>query len=344
MTKNRDDTDRTHMLRAVEVASLARTRSSPNPWVGCVLVPADGDLTFEGATEAPGGLHAEAAALLQAGRYAKGATAYVTLEPCSHRGRTPSCAEALINAGVRRVVAAVRDPDRRIRGRGFDLLRDAGIEVVVGVGETEVSTSLAPYLKHRQTGRPWVVLKLAATVDGRIAAPDGSSRWITGAEARKDAHRLRAESDAILVGAGTVRADDPELTTRDVDARDPLRVVLGVAARDARVQPALELSGDLGDVLDTLGAKDVLQLLVEGGAHVAYEFHRQGLVDRYVIYFAPALFGGSDSLSMFAGKGASDMSALWRGEFVGLKQLGSDLRIDLQPLVKRGVADVYRDC
>ena len=187
----------------------------------------------------------------------------------------------------------------------------------MGVGADEAAELLAPYLKHRRTGRPWVVLKLAATIDGRIAAPDGTARWLTGDAARADAHRLRAQSDAVLVGAGTVRADDPELTVRvePVPEHQPLRVVLGQAPDGARVHPALELSGEPGAVLDELGAKGVLQVLVEGGARVAHAFHRAGLVDRYVLYLAPALFGGDDAVPMFRGPGAPRCEDLWRGRW-----------------------------
>ena len=190
---------------------------------------------------------------------------------------------------------AVEDPDPNVDGAGVRALRAAGIDVEVGVGEHEVRAQLAPYLKHRITGRPYVVLKLAATLDGRTAAPDGTSQWITGEPARRDAHRLRAESDAVIVGAGTVRADDPALTVRHVEVRDPLRVVLGRAPETARVHPALEMEGDLPSVLDELGRQGVVQAMVEGGATVAAAFHRAGLVDRYVVYVAPALFGGDDA-------------------------------------------------
>jgi diaminohydroxyphosphoribosylaminopyrimidine deaminase/5-amino-6-(5-phosphoribosylamino)uracil reductase len=176
-----------------------------------------------------------------------------------------------------------------------------------------------------------VVLKLAASLDGRTAAPDRTSRWITGDVARADAHRLRAESDAVLVGAGTVRTDDPALTVRHVAGRDPLRVVLGQAPPGARVHPCVEMDGDLGDVLDDLGARDVLQLLVEGGAGVAGAFHRAGLVDRYVVYLAPVLFGGDDAPGLFSGAGAATMSDVWRGRITRVTPLGDDIRVDLQP-------------
>ncbi|MGH9125716.1 MAG: bifunctional diaminohydroxyphosphoribosylaminopyrimidine deaminase/5-amino-6-(5-phosphoribosylamino)uracil reductase RibD [Acidimicrobiales bacterium] len=331
--------DRAWMQEAVAVGASARGVASPNPWVGCVVVPDGEEPAAVGATEAPGGPHAEAVALSLAGASAEGATAYVTLEPCSHYGRTPPCADALIAAGVRRVVVGVVDPDPRVAGGGIERLRAEGVEVAVGVCAEQIGEQLAPYLKHRRTGRPWVVLKLASTLDGRTAAPDGTSQWITGPLARADAHRLRAESDAILVGAGTVRADDPALTVRLPSGspgadREPLRVVLGRIPEGARVQPALELSGDPGWVLDELGARDVVQLLVEGGARVAHDFHVQGLVDRYVVYLAPAFFGGDDGRALFAGPGAATIKGLWRGRIVSVAQLGEDVRIEVAPFAR----------
>jgi diaminohydroxyphosphoribosylaminopyrimidine deaminase/5-amino-6-(5-phosphoribosylamino)uracil reductase len=327
------DDDHRHMLRAVELAAGVRTTTSPNPWVGCVLVTATREV-FEGTTRPPGGPHAEAVALAAAaaaGADTRGATAYVTLEPCSHHGRTPPCAAALVDAAVARVVVGLRDPDPQVDGRGLARLREAGIQVAEGVAADVVAEQLAPFVTHRTTGRPRVVLKLAASLDGRTAAPDGSSRWITGEEARADAHRLRAESDAVLVGAGTVRADDPSLTVRHVEGPDPLRVVLGTAPAGARVHPCLEVEGDLGDVLDVLGARGVLQVLVEGGATVAGAFHRADLVDAYVLYLAPALFGGDDARGLFAGPGAATMADVWRGRIARVTPLGDDIRVDLHP-------------
>jgi diaminohydroxyphosphoribosylaminopyrimidine deaminase/5-amino-6-(5-phosphoribosylamino)uracil reductase len=326
------DEDQAMMGEALALAGSVRAQTSPNPWVGCVIVPEGDQPAALGATEPPGGPHAEAVALALAGASAAGAVAYVTLEPCSHHGRTPPCADALIAAGVRRVVVGLADPDPHVRGAGIQRLEDAGIEVTVGVCAEEVSEQLAPYLKHRTTGRPWVVLKLAASLDGRTAAPDGTSQWITGPLARADAHRLRAESDAILVGAGTVRADDPALTVRPaagIAGRQPLRVVLGAIPEGARVAPALSLTGDLGQVLDDLGARDVVQLLVEGGATVAHDFHRAGLVDRYVLYLAPVLFGGDDGRPVFSGPGAASIDDVWRGRVLSVEQLGPDLRVEL---------------
>jgi diaminohydroxyphosphoribosylaminopyrimidine deaminase/5-amino-6-(5-phosphoribosylamino)uracil reductase len=331
-----DATDRAMMAEAVAAGESVRTSTSPNPWVGAVVVPLGDGPAAVGATQPPGGPHAERVALELAGPSARGATVYVTLEPCAHHGRTPPCADALIEAGVGRVVVGIEDPDERVAGRGIARLRAAGIHVDVGVGAGEVAESLAPYLRHRRTGRPFVILKLAATIDGRTAAPDGSSRWITGPLARLDVQRLRAESDAIAVGAGTVRADDPALTVR-IDnqgappGRQPLRVVIGDAPPGARIHPAIEHKGPLVDLLDELGRRGVLQLLVEGGAHVAHAFHTEGLVDRYVIYVAPVILGGDDGLPLMAGAGVPAMAEAWRGRLLDVVRLGEDVRLDFGP-------------
>ncbi len=321
------------MRRALALADAVRPRPSPNPWVGCVIVCADAS-EVEGSTQKPGGDHAEAQALRRAraaGLDLRGAVAFTTLEPCSHHGRTPPCADALVEAGVGRVVVGVLDPDPHVCGRGVERLRAGGLEVVVGVLGGEVEHQLAAYLHHRRTGRPWVTLKLAATLDGRTAAPDGSSRWITGDEARADAHRERAEHDAVLVGAGTVRADDPKLTVRYAEGPEPLRVVLGSAPPTARIHPCLELSGDLGEVLGQLGGKGVLSVLVEGGATVARAFHSAGLVNRYLVYLAPALLGGDDGRPLFAGAGVPTIAEVWRGHIGSVGRLGADLRIEVLP-------------
>lgn len=318
------------MRRAIQVAASARCRTSPNPWVGCVIVTAQG--VFDGATEPPGGRHAEIVALdatAAAGIDGRGATLYTTLEPCSHQGRTGPCCEAIIAAGIGRVVSALEDPDPLVAGQGHARLTTAGVQVTVGAGADEVVEQLRPYLHHRRTGRPFVVLKLAATADGRTAAADGTSQWITSPEARQAVHQLRAESDAIVVGAGTVRADDPALTVRHLEGSDPRRVVLGHAPPGANVHPCLEWSGPLPDLLDRLGGEGVLQLMVEGGASVAHDFHAQGLVDRYVLHLAPALMGGDDGRAMFAGPGASTLAELWRGTFRHVERLGPDLVITL---------------
>ncbi|MGI8938479.1 MAG: bifunctional diaminohydroxyphosphoribosylaminopyrimidine deaminase/5-amino-6-(5-phosphoribosylamino)uracil reductase RibD [Iamia sp.] len=337
--------DEMHMATAIALAADVRTRTAPNPWVGALIVTRDGT-EHRGATEPPGGRHAEVVALdavrAEAGADAgKGATAYVTLEPCAHQGRTAPCAAALIDAGVGRVVVALDDPDPQVAGAGLAQLRAAGIAVEVGCRADEVAEQLAPYLHHRRTGRPLVVLKLASTLDGRTAAADGTSQWITGVAARTDGHRLRAESQAIVVGAGTVAADDPTLTTRLVDGPDPLRVVLGRAPEQAKVRPCVEWprdAGDLGALLDHLGAEGVLQVLVEGGATVATSFHRAGLVDRYVLYLAPALAGGDGGPGLFRGPALATITDLWRGRIAGVAAMGDDLRIDVRPVSERGAA------
>lgn len=321
------------MGRAIALAAGVRSITSPNPWVGALLVTSDGSV-FEGATEPPGRRHAEIVALdaaRAAGVLLESATMYTTLEPCAHHKRTPPCTDALIAAGVGRVVVGIEDPDSDVAGRGIERLRGAGIAVEVGVCAGAVQAQLAPYVKHRTTGRPWVLLKLAASIDGGTAAPDGTSKWITGSAARADAHRLRAESDAVIVGAGTVRADDPALTVRDADGDDPLRVVLGRAPADARVHPCVELEGPLPAVLDELGRRGVVQAMVEGGATVAGAFHREGLVDRYVLYLAPALFGGDDAHPLMAGPGAATIDDVWRGRITNVEQLGADLKVELEP-------------
>jgi len=227
-------TDVELMGRAVAVAGAARIAAPPNPWVGCVVVR-DGEIVGEGATGPfPAGPHAEVAALAAAGDRARGATAYVTLEPCNHHGNTPPCTDALLAAGVGRVVVGLEDPDPRVRGTGVARLRDAGVDVVVGVAADAVRTELAPYLVQRSTGRAFALLKTAMSLDARSAAADGTSQWITGPEARADAHRLRAESQAVVVGPGTARADRPRLTVRLDDhpsARQPLRVLLDARGR-----------------------------------------------------------------------------------------------------------------
>ncbi len=315
---------------AVAAAAGARRTAHPNPWVGCAIV-AGGELVGRGATRPVGEAHAEVVALQGARERARGATAYVTLEPCAHHGRTPPCADALVAAGLARVVVALADPDARVAGEGIAALRAAGIRVDVGCRADVVAEQLAPYLHHRRTGRPQVLCKLAATLDGRTAAPDGTSRWITGPEARADVHRLRAEADVIVVGAGTVRADDPALTVRHVEGPDPQRVVLGRAPVGAAVHPCREWDGDAADLLDELGAEGHLQVLLEGGARVAGEWHRRGLVDRYALYLAPALLGGDDAPGLFAGPGAATIADAWRGRILDVTRLGADLRLDLAP-------------
>ena len=327
------------MRRAIANATSARLRSRPNPWVGAVLIDTYGAL-YDGATETPGSRHAERVAIDAAGEAAKGATLFTTLEPCDHTGRTGPCTDAIIDSGVARVVIGVLDPDENVGGTGMARLLAAGIDVTLGVEADAVAQQLAPYLTHRNTGRPHVILKLAMTLDGFIAAPDGTSKWITGEEARRDVHRLRAESDVIVVGSQTVRADDPSLTVRDftpsqhdesITTLDPWRVVLGSTAADletgTKTAPYESWDGNIEALLDDLGGRGHLQVMVEGGGATAGSFHRAGLVDEYWLYVAPAIMGGDDGRSVFAGRGAPTMADIQRGRFIDVAQLGGDIRI-----------------
>ncbi|MFK7916562.1 MAG: bifunctional diaminohydroxyphosphoribosylaminopyrimidine deaminase/5-amino-6-(5-phosphoribosylamino)uracil reductase RibD [Ilumatobacter sp.] len=316
---------------AVEAAATVRTRTAPNPWVGAAILATDGR-TATGATQPPGGAHAEVqafSAAAEAGIGLVGATLATTLEPCCSTGRTGPCTSAIIDAGISRVLIGVEDPDTAVQGRGVSALRAAGLEVQIGVRSDAVNEQLVAYLHHRRTGRPLVVVKLAATIDGRTAAADGTSQWITGNEAQTDVHQLRAESQAILVGAGTVRFDDPALTVRHVEGPSPKRIVLGSAPAGAAIHPCLEWRGELPTLLEQLGADGILQLMVEGGANTVAQFQADGLVDRYVLYLAPAMFGGDDARPLFVGTGAPTIDALPRGRFVDIVRLGDDIRIDL---------------
>ena len=322
--------DERMMRLAVDTACTARLRSRPNPWVGAVLVAQNGEV-FTGATLEPGNAHAEIVALNAAAHHAQDSTLFSTLEPCNHTGRTGPCTQAIIDAGVSRVVVGTLDPDSKVSGSGVQQLRDAGLTVEVGVLEQEVKQQLAAYLHHRATGRPFVVLKMASTIDGRIAAADGSSKWITGETARKRVHQLRAESDAIVVGAGTVRADDPSLTVRDAVGPSPRRIVLGAIDASAKVHPCMQWTGTLPDLLDTLGKEGVVQLLVEGGARVAASFHRERLINQYILHIAPVIAGGDDAAGVFAGPAASTMADMWRGRIVSTTNLDGDIEIILEP-------------
>ncbi len=322
--------DQQAMQTAIIAADRARLISRPNPWVGAVIVTQSGEV-FEGSTSRVGGPHAEISAIRAAGKLTVGATIYTTLEPCDHTGRTGPCTKAIIDSGITRVVVGIVDPDEKVSGRGVARLREAGITVDLGLMANEITAQLAPYIHHRKTKRPFVVLKMATTLDGRTAAADGTSMWITGETARRRVQVLRAQSDAVVVGAGTVRRDDPQLTVRDVEGDSPRRIVLGEISNEARVNPCTQWRGSLVDLLDELGGQDVLQLLVEGGPTVAASFHREGLINQYVLHLAPALSGGNDGLGVFEGAGIATMADLWRGHIVSTQQLGDDLEIIIEP-------------
>lgn len=319
------------MLMAVRAGDKARYHAPPNPWVGALVVGERGVVIAEGHTQVPGEAHAEVVALRRAGERALGATLVVTLEPCCHVGRTGPCTDVIIKAGISRVVIGTIDPDPRVSGQGIAQLRASGIDVEVGIEEDVVRAQLAPYLWHRVTGRPYVVAKIASTLDGVVAMADGTSKWITGEPARLDAHVVRAQSQAIIVGAGTVRSDDPRLTARlDDIILEPLRVVLGHAPENARVRPCLERTGDLGYILDELAHHDVIQVLVEGGPTTMSAFFAAGLVNHVVWYQAAAFGGGEGTAGALRSLSTSTIGQLRRGRLVDVRRIGEDIRIDVE--------------
>jgi diaminohydroxyphosphoribosylaminopyrimidine deaminase/5-amino-6-(5-phosphoribosylamino)uracil reductase len=329
--------ERGAMREALALAASGLGTTSPNPSVGCVLLDAHGAVVGRGRTAPPGGPHAEVRALAEAGAAARGATAVVTLEPCDHTGRTGPCSEALLAAGVSRLVYALPDPHALAAG-GAQRLAAAGVDVAGGLLADGATDLLAPWLHRLRTGRPAVTWKVATTVDGRTAAADGSSRWITGEAARADAHRLRGEHDALLVGVGTVLADDPALTVRGTpEPRNPLRIVLDAAGRTpagARVRsgeaPTWIVTGDrtrdLPGLLAELGERGVVSLWVEGGARVAGAFWDAGLVDRVVAYVAPAFLGAGPPPAAAVRTGAS-MADIVRLHWTDVARVGEDVRL-----------------
>lgn len=323
------------MDRALALAGRGRGDTSPNPMVGAIVV-ADGEAVGEGWHRGPGELHAEAVAIQGAGAAARGAVLYVTLEPCRHHGRTPPCVETIVRAGIGRVVVAQVDPDEKMAGQSLEALREAGVDVTEGVRRAEAERQLEAYRHQRTTGRPLVVLKLAVTIDGAVAAPDGTSQWITGPAARADAQDLRRASDAIVVGSGTVLADDPRLTVRrePPPRRQPLRVVLdrrGRTPETARLfaEPGETLiwTGDLDALMDELASREMLQVLVEGGSTVAGAFLRGGLVDKLIVYLGAALAGGEDARPAFAGPAQRTIGEFGRPALEDVHRLGPDVRL-----------------
>lgn len=323
--------DETAMRRALELSKAVLGTTSPNPPVGAVVLDVRGEVVGEGATQPPGGPHAELVALRLAGGRAFGGTVVSTLEPCTHTGRTGPCTIAISQAGIRRVVLGAADPTD-LGGGGAQMLRAAGLQVTTAVLLDEVAAGpLEAWLHRQRTGRPHVTWKYAATLDGRSAAADGTSRWITGELARQDVHRLRAESDAIVVGVGTVLADDPELTARPPRGRQPLRVVVDRTGRlpaDAKISPALVLAGSPAEVLAELAAREVVAVLLEGGPTLAGAFLAAGLVDRVIGYVAPALLG--DGPSALTGAGVATISAAIRLRLDDVTRVGDDVRLTLR--------------
>lgn len=352
--------DHAHMARALQLAARGLFTTSPNPRVGCVIVK-DGRVIGEGWHERAGTPHAEIHALKAAGEAARGATVYVTLEPCSHHGRTPPCAEALVNAGVGRVVAAMSDPNPLVAGGGIDMLTLAGIDAAVGLMETEARALNPGFILRMAHRRPWVRLKTASTLDGKTALANGASQWITGEAARADVQKLRARACAILTGSGTVLADDPRMNVRDFDTgRQPLRIVVDSALRtptDAAILPALvachhadpvtraaleaaggevvELPGhdgrvDLAALFTLLAQRGVNEVHVEAGAALNGALLAAGLVDEWVAYIAPMAVG-DDARGLFAQPPLVSLADAARFNLADVRQIGGDLRLTLLP-------------
>jgi diaminohydroxyphosphoribosylaminopyrimidine deaminase/5-amino-6-(5-phosphoribosylamino)uracil reductase len=350
------------MRRALQLAALGEGRTSPNPMVGCVVLDAAGELVGEGYHARAGEPHAEVHALRQAGARARGGTALVTLEPCCHHGRTPPCSDALLAAGVRRVVVAMADPDPRVAGGGLQQLRQAGVEVIEGVAEAEALRLNRDFLHRVQQGRPLGVLKWAMSLDGRTALPNGSSQWISSPPARDWVHRLRARCDAVIVGGGTVRADDPLLNSRGRRRPEPLRVVLSrsldlpTAARlwDRSTAPTLVAHGDDAprerrDRLDGLGVERLElercepealaqalarrgcnRVLWECGPELAAAALRQDCIQELAAVIAPKLLGGLPARTPLGDLGLVDVSQAPRLRGEPPQALGDDLLLLLQ--------------
>lgn len=318
------------MAEAVALGEAARGRTAPNPNVGCVIVSDSGEIVGRGATTPGGRPHAEAVALAEAGEEARGTTVYVTLEPCAHESpRGPACSDLLVGAQPRRVVAALEDADPRTAGRGFERLRAAGIAVKVGTGAAEAAESLGGYLTRLRRGRPRVTLKLALSIDGKIALPSGESKWITGEDARAHVHLERARSDMILVGRGTYLADRPRLDVRlpGLEEHSPRRALL------TRGEPVEEWE-TLHSPQDVSWLHDVNDLLVEGGSATATAFLAADLVDRILIYRAPIIVGEGKSSFGYIGLDAiADAHGRWR--LVGAQALGVD-RLEIYERLREG--------
>jgi len=354
--------DLRYLRRALALARRGLGRTSPNPMVGAVVVR-NGQIVGEGYHPKAGELHAEVFALRAAGERARGATLYVSLEPCSHYGRTPPCADAVIQAGIRRVVAASQDPNPLVAGRGLEKLRAAGIEVECGPLRAEEERLNEAYRHWIVSRQPFVTLKLAASLDGKLATRTGDSRWITGEAARHDVHRLRAACDAVLTTAATVLADDPALTARLPGAHQPRRVVVDVGLRtspDARVYapgdpppllatvvddpvrlapyrsrgievlPLPDRDGhvDLQALMAALGAREVVSLMVECGGRFAAALLEAGCAQKIRLYLAPLLIGGEEAVPALGGPGAALLADAPRLRDVTWKRLGDDFRVE----------------
>ncbi len=360
------ETDPIYMRRALDLAAKARGRTSPNPMVGAVLVK-DDQIVGEGFHAYAGSDHAEVAALREAGPAAAGATLYVNLEPCCHYGRTPPCVEQILQAGVGRVVTACEDPNPAVSGKGIATLRSAGLAVDVGILGKEAAELNQAFFTYVRTGRPFVILKVAASLDGKIATRTGESRWITGETARRRVHQLRNEVDAVLVGIGTVLRDDPLLTTRlgVPDQRDPIRVIVDNLARlplrakvvnRASTAPtllavsqmaprtmleAIEREGvqvivvessrrrvSLERLMEALGKRGILSVMIEGGAEINASALREGIVDKALVFLAPILIGGKSTPTAVGGDGIETLGQALRLRDVRIERFDDDTLIE----------------
>lgn len=360
------EADRVWMRRSLDLAGRARGRTSPNPMVGAVLVK-NGEIVGEGFHAYAGSDHAEVVAIREAGAGAAGATLYVNLEPCCHQGRTPACVERIVQAGIRRVVAACQDPNPVVNGKGIAALREAGLSVDVGLLAEEAERLNEAFFTYIRTGRPFVILKAAASLDGKIATRTGESRWITGESARRRVHQLRNEVDAVLVGIGTVLRDDPLLTTRlgIADQRDPIRVIVDNLARlplrakvvnRASTAPtllavsqmaprakleALEREGVqvivvdgsprrvvLERLMEVLGKRAILSLMIEGGAEINASALREGIVDKVLLFLAPILIGGKSTPTAVGGDGIESLSQAVRLRDARIERFEEDILVE----------------
>ncbi len=323
---------------AIQESLKARIISRPNPWVGAVIVPHgfqdDPAKWIRGHTQRYKGDHAEICAINNAGDLTVNATLYVTLEPCNHFGNTPPCTEAIIAAGITKVVVGIIDPDHRVSGSGIQKLLEAGIKVELfsDADRESIIEILLPYLWHKKTQTPFILLKTAVTADGKTATSTGDSKWISSEASRKFVHYTRAAADAIVVGASTVKNDDPELTVRygyETELlNQPMRIVFGGVPEGSKIEPCIKFSGDIKNFLNEFKMYDFQLVMVEGGSKVAAEFMSSGLVNMIMLFMAPKIYGGNDAFSIFSGSGPKYIKDLQKGSFGTVELIGGDIKIN----------------
>jgi len=354
------------MKTALSLAKKAEGRTSPNPMVGAVIVK-DGEIVGRGYHKMAGGHHGEINALMEAGDKARGSELYINLEPCSHFGKTPPCADAILKAGIKKVFVAMEDPNPQVSGEGIKRLRDAEIDVTVGLMEKEAKKLNEAFIKHITTGMPLVTLKAALSLDGRLATRTGDSKWVTGEKARRYVHRMRDRADAILVGLGTVKKDDPSLTTRlpGKKGKDPVRIVLDerlnispsakifkasgrakviIATTDLAAQKDIDRISKLGvevlifrnskgfvpfrPLLENLGKMGITSLLIEGGGEINASALKEGIVDKVAIFYAPKIIGGREAVGFVGGEGIVSLSDAIALERISTRRMGEDLLVE----------------